>query len=217
MTNDCAPPPSGASDDMALPICALSAALCMRTMLTLAHGKHMGAASSSMYCADLANCEQHLYFERHQKRHAHARYDRPFISTSIDSSPLFIASTTRRPSHSTWRLRRRSRSQNAAPRPDASEMRHGTNSDGLTMVFQLIPDNIVLRGYVYAKHIMMAHAKALVFVLKVALLCQMRHSTHPVPRLEAPKGTRRETTAPTTTGRPLLSSLRVHQHSDVQH
>ena len=28
-------------------------------------------------------------------------------------------------------------------------MEHGTHSDGLTMVFQLIPDNIVLRGYGY--------------------------------------------------------------------
>ena len=54
------------------------------------------------------------------------------------------------------------------------------------MAIALIPDNIAMHGYAYDKHIMMAHAKALVFVLNVALLCQMRHLTHPVPRLKAP-------------------------------
>ena len=55
------------------------------------------------------------------------------------------------------------------------------------MVILLITDNIAPCYYAYDKHIMTAHAKALVIEVNVALLCQIRHSTHPVPRLKAPK------------------------------
>ena len=79
-------------------------------------------------------------------------------------------------------LRRHPITLNAAPLPDATN-NHGTDSD---VLIQLNTNNIALCCYAYDKHTM-APAKAPVIILNVALLCQMCHSTHPVPRLKAPK------------------------------
>ena len=73
-------------------------------MLAPVHRKHMGAVDQTLtavfdqdllYCAYLANCEKHQYFEHHRECHAHAQNVRLLNSARIERSP--IASRTRRP------------------------------------------------------------------------------------------------------------------------